>query len=196
MQEYVQKSTIITFLPTRDLIVIGISLVFTKPEGFAISIYFLYLRAFMAISDAVAGLIFSSCGVGAVFTPVGRTLPDSRKTMAPIMPPITRTNTILMYFTMGAKRLRKLDASPAKIPTIRNGIPRPSAYVRSKVKAEPGCVAARPSIAPSAAPTQGVQPAANAVPKTNDVTCREENFFITRNLWSRSRKDTWMSPVT
>src|SRR3989344_3829684 len=65
----------------------------------------------------------------------------------------------------------------------------------SSANAVVGAVAARPSIAPSAAPTQGVQPAANAAPNTNAVSSRDENFAVTENLCARSRNFTRMRPV-
>ena len=50
-----------------------------------------------------------------------------------------------------------------------NGIPKPIEYASSKLNAIDGVVAARVRIVPSIGPTQGVHPAANAKPNTNDI---------------------------
>jgi len=77
--------------------------------------------------------------------------------------------TILRYFNKTAYLLMNFAAWPVKAPTMRNGIPSPKAYVKSKKNADPGAVAASPKMTPRAGPTQGVQPAANAKPKRNEV---------------------------
>ena len=56
-----------------------------------------------------------------------------------------------------------------KAPVIRNGMPNPNEYASSELYAAPGAVAASVNILPKIGPTQGVHPAANAAPKTNDV---------------------------
>ena len=48
------------------------------------------------------------------------------------------------------------------------GIQTPTEYDKSKLNAISGVVVARVSIEPNIGPTHGVQPAANASPKTND----------------------------
>src|SRR3989344_812076 len=50
-------------------------------------------------------------------------------------------------------------------------------------------------MAPRAAPTHGVQPAAKAAPKMNAVTSRDENFVVTENLCARARNFTRTRPV-
>ena len=47
--------------------------------------------------------------------------------------------------------------------------PIPTEYARSKLNAIPGDVAARVIIVPKIGPTQGVQPAAKAIPNKNDT---------------------------
>ena len=56
-----------------------------------------------------------------------------------------------------------------KAPIIINGIPIPIEYARSKLNAIPGDVAARVIIVPKIGPTQGVHPAAKAIPNKNDT---------------------------
>ena len=53
------------------------------------------------------------------------------------------------------------------IPIIMNGMPIPAEYANSRLNASPGVVAASVIIEPKTGPTHGVQPAANARPKTN-----------------------------
>ena len=50
-----------------------------------------------------------------------------------------------------------------------NGIPNPNEYASSKLNEMDGVVAAKVRIVPSIGPTHGVQPTANANPKTNDI---------------------------
>ena len=54
-------------------------------------------------------------------------------------------------------------------PVIRKGIPNPSEYASNRLYAVPGFVAAKVKVLPNMGPTQGVHPAANATPNTNDV---------------------------
>ena len=56
-----------------------------------------------------------------------------------------------------------------KAPVIRNGTPNPNEYASNELYAAPGDVAANVNILPRIGPTQGVQPAANAAPNTNEV---------------------------
>ena len=65
--------------------------------------------------------------------------------------------------------LINFEADVANKPTIKNGEASPKEYEKSKTKAEPGAVAAKPKIAPRTAPTQGVHPTAKAAPKTKAV---------------------------
>ena len=51
----------------------------------------------------------------------------------------------------------------------KNGIPSPREYANSELYAAPGAVAAKVRVLPKIGPTHGVQPAAKAHPKTNDV---------------------------
>ena len=70
------------------------------------------------------------------------------------------------------------------IPIITNGIPIPAEYASSRLNASPGVVAASVSIEPKIGPTHGVQPAANARPKTNDsgklAPVREGKIFFSK----------------
>lgn len=66
-------------------------------------------------------------------------------------------------------------------------MPKPREYTSSKLKATEGVVAARVRIVPKIGPTQGVQPAANANPNTNDsgklaLVRLGKNFFSTFSL--------------
>ena len=56
-----------------------------------------------------------------------------------------------------------------KAPVIKNGIPKPREYAKRRLYAVPGFVAAKVKVLPKIGPTQGVHPAANAIPNTNDV---------------------------
>ena len=56
-----------------------------------------------------------------------------------------------------------------KIPIKMNGIPNPNEYANIKLNEIDGVVAAKVRIVPSMGPTQGVHPAANAKPNTNDI---------------------------
>ena len=55
------------------------------------------------------------------------------------------------------------------MPIKMNGIPNPNEYANNKLNEIDGVVAARVRIVPSIGPTQGVHPAANAKPNTNDI---------------------------
>ena len=50
-----------------------------------------------------------------------------------------------------------------------NGIPNPNEYANNRLNATEGVVAAKVKIVPNIGPTQGVQPAAKANPKINDM---------------------------
>ena len=78
--------------------------------------------------------------------------------------------TMLKYFKTVADLLISLVACVVNRPTIRNGIPRPSAYEMSKTKPSAGLVTASAKTLPSIALTQCVQPTAKAAPKPNEVT--------------------------
>ncbi len=106
----------------------------------------------------------------------------------------TIPNAILIYCNSWEYFVISGAARDAKSPTIRNGRPRPNEYARSNVKARSGFVAARPRIAPRAAPTQGVHPAAKATPKRKDVAYFER-FPVTLNLYSFSSQLSRISPV-
>ena len=54
-------------------------------------------------------------------------------------------------------------------PTSRKGMPSPREYANIRKKALVGWVIARVRIAPKMAPTQGVQPTANAAPNIKEV---------------------------
>ncbi len=76
---------------------------------------------------------------------------------------------MLKYFKCFVIFLITPTAREKKAPVIRNGIPRPNEYAKRRLYAVPGCVAARVKVLPKIGPTHGVQPAANAIPNTNDV---------------------------
>src|SRR5208337_944115 len=85
-------------------------------------------------------------------------------------------------------------AREAKSPVMMNGRPRPREYARRRLNVSAGWVAARPMIAPRAAPTQGVHPAANATPNRKDV--RYLDFTpVTAILCSCSSQPILMRPV-
>ena len=54
-------------------------------------------------------------------------------------------------------------------PIITNGIPIPKEYASNRLNEMDGDVAANVIIVPKIGPTQGVQPAANAIPNKNDT---------------------------
>ena len=62
-------------------------------------------------------------------------------------------------------------------PIIMNGIPIPIEYASSRLNEIDGDVAARVMIVPNIGPTQGVQPAANAMPNKNDIGYLVPAFF-------------------
>ena len=64
-------------------------------------------------------------------------------------------------------------------PTNRKGIPKPNEYANIRKNAVPGWVTAKLRTAPRTAPTQGVQPTANAAPKMKEVRYMELNFLLT-----------------
>ncbi len=77
--------------------------------------------------------------------------------------------TRLKYFKCLVIFLIIPTACEKNAPVIRKGIPKPSEYAKSRLYAVPGFVAANVKVLPRIGPTQGVHPAANAIPNTNDV---------------------------
>ena len=56
-----------------------------------------------------------------------------------------------------------------KAAVIKKGVPRPNEYANNKLYASPGEVAAKVNVLPKIGPTQGVHPAAKAIPNTKEV---------------------------
>ncbi len=79
-------------------------------------------------------------------------------------------------------------------PTIRKGMPNPNEYDTINGNADAGLVTANVKIAPKIAPTQGVQPTAKALPKTNEVRYEYLNFLFTFSLCSFSKKGIFTKP--
>jgi hypothetical protein len=86
-------------------------------------------------------------------------------------PIITKTIPIpmLKYFRSGPTFETNDNVCDKNKPVNKKGMPRPIEYENSSPKAMPGDANARVSMLPNTAPTHGVHPAANAIPKTNDV---------------------------
>ena len=77
--------------------------------------------------------------------------------------------TILKYFKCFVIFLIIPIAFEKNAPVIKNGMPKPNEYAKSRLYAVPGFVAAKVKVLPKMGPTHGVQPAANAIPNTKDV---------------------------
>lgn len=107
-------------------------------------------------------------------------LPSKRilsvKTKIPKMISMT-PNALLMMTLAFPKRLMNAVASEVKMPTMRNGTPKPIEYERRRKKAETGAVVARARMLPRTAPAHGDQPTAKARPKTKEVRKLELNFL-------------------